>query len=187
MSNIDNITQKILADARAQAEEIASQTQQAVDELLSESHVRAQTQSERIIEKATEEASHRKAMIISNARIKARDEALEAKQVILGRVFDMARRMLSQLSDQEFGDFLQRTLKGIELTGDEKLVVPGERLAFVKQMGLSVPIDEEQTVADGFQLRGSQMVLNYSFPDLVEMIKPEMEGEIIQRLFPEEA
>ena len=113
MSNIDNITQKILADARAQADEIANESKRVVDELLAESDVRAEAQSQHIIEKATEEAARKKAKILSNARIKARDEALGAKQVVLSRVFDLAQEKLAKLDDSAFGDFLTKTIASL--------------------------------------------------------------------------
>lgn len=187
MSNIDNITQKILADAKAKAEEIANESKQVVDELLAESHVRAQSQSQRIIEKATEEAAHNKAKIISNAKIKARDEALVAKQAVLGKVFALAQDKLAQLTDYEFGNFLKKTLSSLQLKGNETLVLPQNRVDFVKNLGLNIPIDEEKFVDSGFQLQDGQTILNYSFSDLVDNIKSEMEGEISKRIFPEEA
>lgn len=186
MSNIDNITQKILAEAQAAAEEIAQESKQVVEQLLAESHVRAQSQSQRIMEKATQESAHRKEKIISNAKIKARDEALRAKQAVLARVFDLAEQKLGQLTDYEFGDYLKKTLSSLNLKGNEKLVLPKERVEFVRKMGLQLPIDETRSVESGFQLQDGQTVLNYSFRDLVENIKSEMEGEIIKRIFPEE-
>lgn len=187
MSNIDNITQKILADARAQADEIANESKRVVDELLAESDVRAEAQSQHIIEKATEEAARKKAKILSNARIKARDEALAAKQVVLSRVFDLAKEKLANLDDSAFGDFLTKTIASLDLKGGEKLLLPKERVEFVKGLGLKVAVEASDFVESGFQLQDGQTVLNYSFQDLVDDIKADMQGEIIERIFPEEA
>ena len=72
-------------------------------------------------------------------------------------------------------------------SGKEKLVLPKERVEFVKGLGLDVAVDEDAFVESGFQLQDGQTVLNYSFQDLVDNIKSDLEGEIIERIFPEEA
>ncbi|NMB03553.1 MAG: hypothetical protein GX978_03270 [Tissierellia bacterium] len=186
MSNLENITNKILAEARQQAADMEAEARKFSDQYLAKEQDKAQARADALVDRARIQAEHKREMMVSNAKLKSRDQLLGAKQQVLHKTFEMAKTALRQLDDTKYRDFLTNTLQGLKLKGTEKLLVPADKLELVRGMGLSIDTVEAE-IDSGFQIQDGQTKMIFSFDDLIDEARESMEGEIISKLFPGEA
>ncbi len=185
MSNLENLTQKILRDAESKAQQIKKEAKEKNEHLLHSQTKEAEDQKKRMLERAKREAALMKERVISNAELRVRDEKLKAKQQVIDRVFRLAKERLLNLDEETYVKFLQSNIKGLNLKGNEVLVVPEKLIPRVKTLGLKVQVAEDEWVDSGFLLKDEDMVLNFSFDSLVDYLREELESEIAQGLFKE--
>ena len=80
MSNLSNLTYKILKDAEDKKAVILNDAENEKNRILSKKQEEAGAVEKTMLEKAEREAASRKDRIISGAQLHARNEKLEAKQ-----------------------------------------------------------------------------------------------------------
>lgn len=182
MSNLDNLTQKILDDSRNEAASIIEESEKLNQELINSKIKEANDKKSKILDKAAVEASMIKERVISNAELSARDEILKAKQSMIGKVFAMAKESLKNLNEEDYINFLKNRLSTLKLKGSETLIVPEKMRAKVKKLGLA-NVSDAEAVDSGFLLRDGNIIMNFSFDSLVDFLREELEGEIANELF----
>ncbi|NLJ78298.1 MAG: V-type ATP synthase subunit E, partial [Tissierellia bacterium] len=99
MSNLENLTRKILDEAKSQASVIDEESKRANDSIIDSRIREAEGEKRRILNRATSDADLLKERTISNAELKARNEKLGAKQQIIDRVFNIAEERLNNLDE----------------------------------------------------------------------------------------
>ena len=104
MSNLNNLTSKILQDAEAKKAVILSDAENEKNKILSKKQQEASSVEKTMLEKAEIEAASRKERIISGAQLHARNEKLEAKQKVISEVFETSVKELSNCSGDESCD-----------------------------------------------------------------------------------
>lgn len=182
MSNLDNLTQKILGDAKRQAEAVMAEAAQRNEGIVSSRVREANDKKKRIVDRAALEASTMKDRAISNAELKVRDEILKAKQEIMDRVFRLAKDRLMKLDEDKYIKFLENAVKRLSLKGSEMLVLPEAMKNGAKALDLPIRISED-TVESGFLLKDKDIIINYTFDSLVDYLREELEVEIALELF----
>lgn len=185
MSNLENLTNKILEDAKIEADRIMEESARTNQNILDSKINEANEKKKKILEKAANEASMIKDRIISNAELKVRDEKLKIKQEIIDKVFDLSKERLKELNEDEYIKFLSNNLKSINLKGTEILIVPEKMKDKVKSIESLPKVSENETVDSGFILKDSDVAINFSFDSLVDYLREELETEIAQHLFKE--
>jgi V/A-type H+-transporting ATPase subunit E len=184
MSNLDNLTQKILDDARDKAEKILKESAQKNEEIVNSKVNEAKEISDRIIEKANIEANMITDRIISNAELRARDEKLKAKQNLIEKVFAEAKDRLKNINEDDYIKFVSSNIKAIDLKGTEEIVVPDRMKGKVRNI-LNLNVFENESIDSGFLIRDNDIIINFSFDSLVDYLRDELEGEIAKELFNE--
>lgn len=185
MSNLENLVQKILDDANKKASVIRDEAEKAKDEIVNSKLKEANEEKKRLLDRSVREANLAKERVISGAELEARNEVLFEKQKVIERVFKLAGERLANLDEDRYISFLTETLKGLQLTGEEVLVVPVHIRAKVKKLKLHNNVSEDETVESGFLIKDKGIILNYTFDSLVEHYKEELETEIAGELFKE--
>lgn len=183
MSNLDNLTQKILDDAKNKADIIMEESTRKKDEIFNSRVKDANEKQAKIIEKATIEASMMKDRVISNAELRVRDERLKAKQQLINNVFSKAEERLNNLDEEEYVKFLTSNIKNINFKGNELIVVPEKMKQKVKTLGLYPKVADDESVESGFLVKDNDVVLNFTFKSLINYYREELEGEIAKELF----
>jgi V/A-type H+-transporting ATPase subunit E len=185
MSNLDNLTEKILADAREKAQAILDDSVKVKEDLVDSKIKEANDRKNRIIEKAAFEANLLKERVISNGELKVRNESLKAKQGIIDRVFDLAKKSLVELGDEDYVKYLKDTLAGLTLKGTETLIVTAPMKEKVKALDLGFKVSDEEASASGFLVKDKGVLLNYTFGDMVDFLRDELEADVASALFKE--
>ena len=93
MSNIGNLTSKILKDAEVKRDNILAVAEEEKAKILNKKKDEAKTLEATMLEKAKSEAQTRKERVISSAELKARNEKLQAKQTVIQEVFEKAAEL----------------------------------------------------------------------------------------------
>jgi V/A-type H+-transporting ATPase subunit E len=183
MSNLDNLTEKILSDAKAKAKVVLDESERMKEEIVNSRVREAEGKKGRIMEKAASDASLMKDRVVSNAELKVRNESLRVKQEVIDRVFDLSKKNLMNLKEEEYLSYLKRTLATLDLKGTETLVVTRPMVEKVKLLGLPQSVSETEFTESGFNLKDKGIVMNYTFTDLVEYLRDELEAEVATTLF----
>lgn len=185
MSNLQNLINKLLDDAKKEASNILEQAELKKENMIKQKKDEANKRVANLIEQAKREAKQVETQAISSATINARNERLKAKGEIIDKVFELIMDKLLNLDDESYIKFLQNRLNGIELKGTETLIVPKSKQHIAKELALPINIDESKTVQSGFQVVDDRLTLNYTFTSLLDYYEDELQLMIARLLFKE--
>lgn len=183
MSNLNNLTQKILEEAKFKADEIIQDAKVKSDGIINSKVKEAQDLKLKTIGRAESEAVLIKERVISNAELRVRDEKLKVKQEVIDRVFKESKNALLNIDDKVYIKFLQSNIKDLSLKGNEVLVVPENRKEKVMTLKLPIKVSKNESLESGFIIKDEKTLLNFSFDSLVDFLREELETEIAQDLF----
>ncbi|MEG0296455.1 MAG: V-type ATP synthase subunit E family protein [Clostridium sp.] len=198
MSNINNITSKILKDAEERKDSILATAENEKKSIVSKSVEKANALAKEIVTKAELEAKSKKERVISGANLKVRNNKLAAKQEVIADVFSSSVDALCKLSDEEFLNFVKNTILSLDIEGDENLIlneqgkklvdfkVVGEINLALQAQGKTAAIKVSETVGNfrgGFILEKNGLEINSTFEALVEQSKDDLEYQVANVLF----
>jgi V/A-type H+/Na+-transporting ATPase subunit E len=198
MSNLNNLTSKILEDAKAKSEEIIKAAEQEAAVIVDKKLSEAREIEKDYFEKANREAVTKKERMLSGVELKVRNEKLAAKQFVVEKVFSTAIDKLNNLSADELMNFIKDTIGSMDIYGDEKLIVPAQYrdkidAAFLNDLNLSLKLkgkngnitlsNMEGSFKGGFILEKNGIEINSIFEALVQSMRDELEYEVAKVLF----
>lgn len=198
MSNISNLTSKILKDAEERKDSILANSKVDEADIILKKNDSAKSLEVTMLNKAKIEAQSRKERVISGALLKARNEILKAKQGMIKEVFEKSIEELCNLSKDEFMAFVKSSILSLDVAGDEKLILNEEGKKIVNE-GLVNEINKElilkgkkgeltietqtRNFKGGFILERQGVEINNTFEALVNSLKDELEFEVARELF----
>ena len=197
MSNLNNITSKIIKDAEEKRDEILNAAQVESDSIIAKETKKAKNLEVELIEKAKIEAKARENRVISNARLKVRNNELKAKQDMISKVFEKAVERLNSLSTLEYKEYILRALDSLDLEGTEILIINKKDEDVInnkflldlnnKLIGLGkkgkISISTNGNFDRGFILDRNGIQINNTFESLVKSLRSELELEVTKVLF----
>jgi V/A-type H+-transporting ATPase subunit E len=192
----EQVVEKILADARAEAGKIAKQVKDkeaAEQAKLTEQLDEYNKQTEVLAKKAGEDE---KAHILAAARMEVAQQFLAEKRKILDEVFEQARGQLQNLPDEEYRKLCTKLMIETVETGDEEVIVDKNEKRidqdllnqvnqkFSSEGKGSLKLSEErQDLGGGFILRRGQIKTNVSLDVLLDQARKELEIDLAKELF----
>jgi V/A-type H+-transporting ATPase subunit E len=194
--NAEPVLEKILSDARAEAEKIRktaeakrAEEQSQIDEQLRE----YRKQTDMLAQKAGEE---KKAHLLAAARMDIAKQLLAEKRKILEEVFAQARRQIESLSDEEYCKLMTKLMLGAVETGDEEVVVDNKEKRidqkFIKNINQQLApghkgnlslSEEKANIGGGFILKQGKIKNNVSIEVLLAQTREQLEIELAKELF----
>lgn len=197
MSNLNNITSKIIKDAEEKRNEILNAAKKESDSIISKEVKKAKNLEVELIEKAKIEAKARENRVISNARLKVRNNELKAKQDMISKVFKTAVERLNSLSTLEYKEYILKVLNSLDLDGTETIIINkkdreildskllsdlNEKLVKSGKKG-NISINTNGNFNGGFILDRNGIQINNTFESLVNSLRGELELEVTKVLF----
>lgn len=198
MSDVKNLTSKILKDAEERKESILKAANEEKAKIIAKKQAIAKQEEEAMIEKAKVEAKTRRERIVSGAELKARNEKLAAKQSVIDSVFDQSIEELCKMSNDDMKKFIKNMILSSDITGDEKIILNKEGKSLLdksllntinselkangKKGELTIS-DEVRTFKGGFILEKDGIEINNTFEDLVNSSRDDLEFEVANVLF----
>ena len=183
MSNLNNLTSKILNDAEEKKKYILADAEAQKDKIISKKTNRAEADKEEIITKANIEAEVKKARIISNAKLSVRNDMLRAKQDVISKVFNEAIEKLTLDSlELEGTEVIIINEKDKDIFSNEFLEALNKELESKGKKG-SITLNMEGKFNGGFILDRNGIQINNTFEALINSLRGELEFEVNKVLF----
>ncbi len=193
MSNVKNITSKILKDAEAGKENILAAAEEEKNKILSKKASSANEIAQEILQKAEADAKSKKERVISSAKLKVRNNKLAAKQEIIDEVFEKSINKLTELSKEQFLNFVKNSILSMNLAGKQTLILNETGLKFVddsfidelnKEVKATIALSKTAgNFKGGFILENNGIEINSTYEALVSSLRDELEFEVAKVLF----
>lgn len=198
MSNVKNITSKILKDAEVERDSILATSEDEKNKIISKIVSSAKALESEILTKAEQDGKSKKDRIISSAKLKVRNDKLAQKQSVMDIVFNEALNKLCTLSTDDLSNFIRRSILSMDIEGDENLILNQEGLkviglefmdslnAELKDKGLKGEIrllKKAGNFRGGFILEKNGIEINSTYEALISSLRDELEFEVAKVLF----
>ncbi len=192
----EQVVEKILADARAEADKIKKQAddkESGEQAKLSEQLDEYKKQTQILAQQAGEDKNSH---ILAAARMNIAKEYLAEKRKIFDEVFGQARQQLQNLPDEEYQALIKKLLLEAVETGDEEVVVDtnegrisedlikevNQQLGSDRNSNLKLS-DQKQNLGAGFILTRGKIKTNVSIEVLLDQARKELEIQLAKELF----
>ncbi|MDD3226143.1 MAG: V-type ATP synthase subunit E [Tissierellia bacterium] len=191
--SIDNITSRILSDAKNNADSSLTNAENTKQEIINkakgEAEVIIKTESERAAKDAVDLKNRR----VSAAELQGRKMLLSAKQEAIKKSFTAAIDKLKVMPEDKYLSFLAQEI--VKIPNCEGSIVLnakdreniGERLVKTvnEKLGAEKVALSKNTVksSGGFVLKRGNVEINSTFETLLDSMKDELTGEIANALF----
>ena len=192
----EQVVEKILADAKEQAEEIKKQAQEkdaAEQAKLDEQMSKYKKQTETL---AQEAGKDKKLHLLAAARMDIAKKFLAEKRRILDEVFVQARHKLQNLPDEDYRKLMTKLILEAVETGDEEVIIDNNETRidqeFIKQVNRELGpgyrgnlrlSNERQNLGGGFILRRGKIKNNVSIEVLLTQARKQLEIDLARELF----
>ena len=194
MNGIENITARILADARADADAVTAENAEKLKKLEADARVRAEAEAEAVRRKGRDNAAERRRRLQSIAQLETRKKLLETKQLLVDEAFDDALKQLCALEGPAAVELLAKLAAAASVTGrEEVLLAEKDRSAIGAQVidranallqdGRLTLAAEALPIPGGLVLRDGPVETNCSFDTLVQLRRSELAAPVAKLLF----
>lgn len=187
MANVENLTNKILEDARQEADQMIADAERRASEIVDQKRRETEQECSRILRSAENEADRASERVFSNVRLQTRNEELMIRQEKMDEAFTKAKEMLQDMDDTAYKNYVTKVLEKLGTGQNEVVHVPQKRKAALGDQILGRKVEVSSDSTDGFSVQQDQVFLNFRFDALVESMREEMETEIRDILFSKEA
>ncbi len=202
MNGIENITNKILSDAKNQAQEILTQAQKGAGEITRRYQEEAEKEGNRLLENFRKSAANKETRLSSVAELEGRKQILGAKQELIGRAFNKALEELLSLPEEKYLALLCKLAADASQSFSEAIILSpkdkdkyGEKVAaganelLVKsqkaQKGKAALTlaEESRNIAGGLLLKDGNIEINCTLETKISMLKEGLSMDIAKVLF----
>ena len=198
MAGAEKIQQKILKEARQQAQKDIEQAEKEAAAIIKSAEQEALEKKETFFKKGLEDAAEHKKRLVAVAQLDARKQRLQAKQDVLQAAFDGALNQLISLPKEKYQSVLIDMVVAAIKTGQEEVIVcerdkKGLTPDFIKAIntqllnkGMNSAVklsDETREIKGGFILRQDNIEVNHSFEMITRMQRDVLETQVIKVLF----
>ena len=177
MGNGQNLIDKILSDAKAQAEAVEAEAKEKAEGIISTAKAKADKEKAKFDEIAQQEANKAAAKEISAAEMRAKKLILAKKQECLEEVLKEAEIKLCSLTGQDYENVIFGMIKRADKEdGSEIIFSKKDKDAFgnkVKEMGYNVS-DETRDIEGGFVVKNGDIEYNYSFKSIITVEREDI-------------
>ncbi|AYF53326.1 V-type ATP synthase subunit E [Clostridium botulinum C] len=197
MSNIENLTSKIIENAKSTAKDIIDKAKEKENNIISKKVSIAEKERNIILSKAKDESKLKKQRIISNANLQVRDMNLSAKIEVLDKVFNDSIQKLNGMTTSEMINFIRNSILSSEIDGDEEIIIDSSNLVitpqFVEELNKELKSkgkigklklsSENRNIGGGYILAKNGIEINNTFDFLVKSLRDDIESEVAKVLF----
>ncbi len=198
---IEDIKQKIIADARERAKQIREEAEKKAKPIVDEAKNKAKQIKKESEEKAELEAEAKKKRILALARLEARKSILATRHEMTEDAFIKAMNRLSELDDEEYQAIIKEMFLSVDIPDgnvevilspkDKKRISHNSLRDVQKELakkGKKVELtlsDDVRDISGGFVLKKGRIEFNNSFEAVIKMQRDVMETEVARILFGE--
>jgi len=194
--NAEQVINKILAEARQQAEAIVQEASEKRDQKMRQLEDELSAYREETERLAVEAAEDRRSRMLATARMENARAMLKAKTELLDEVFAGAEDRIAKMPDEQYKALVTKLMSQAVETGDEEVIVgkdekriTGDLIKQVnRQLGTGFKgnlrlSDQRADIKGGFILKRGRVQVNAAVEVLVGRLREAMEMELAARLF----
>lgn len=194
---LDQITAKIIEDAKKERERILKSAAEEKSKIIKASEEEAQRLRASILEKAREEANMRRQTALIKSQMEHNKRMLAVQRKILDSIFTKAIETFPSLPVEKYKNMMQKVILSAIVDGTEEIRLNRSESArlgsdFWKQIGealrssgrkagIKTVIDD--SVGDGFIVRGKHEQTDCRISTLIGSIKQELEIDVARLIF----
>jgi len=190
------VVEKILSDARAEAEKISTEANSTRAAQQAELDKELAAYHNKTAELAEAAAQDKRARLLASARMEISKANLAKKRELLDEVFATAQERIKNLSNGEYLDLMSKLMVKAVETGEEEVIVDEQdnRIdqSFIKtvnrQLGSgykgNLRLSETRAnLGGGFVLKRGKIRINVTLPVLIADARQSLETELANELF----
>jgi len=193
--SIEAIIDKIIGDARREAEKIRTEAQEKVDEIEKMGRSNIKDTCSRILQRASEESKQKIQRLKIASNMEFRKGELEEKQAAISLAFDLALKEIQNLGKVEYQKLIEDEFLNAE--GVEEVIIPPDEKRvdeefltkinkLLTQKGkkgnLKLSNEKRSIPGGGFMLKKGNVYINNAFNILLESIRNQIELKISEIL-----
>lgn len=198
MNGIDKISERILSDARAEADTITAQADERAAQVCAEYEQKIRAEQDRLARQAQAEGQKRLERAQGASRMTSRRTLLETKQALVDKTFRQAEKMLLELPEEDYAALCAQLAAEASVTGSEELIFSASdrarigvqavqqanaRLQAAGKPAALTLADETRELRGGVVLRNGLVETNCCIGTLVESLRPVLSGQVAATLF----
>jgi len=195
---IKDISEKIISDARIQADKIIAQAEDNANNIIKKGKKEAENIKNIILYKSNQEASLRKSKILTEANLEAKKIILSEKQKIIENVFNKASESILKLDDKDYRNIIKKMILDNIETGDETIFIDHSDQkkiseSFIEDINKELKSKGEKgelklstsylPIKGGVVIGSGKIRKNISLEFLLKKIREELEIQISKDLF----
>jgi len=194
--NAEQVVQKILAEAQAEAEAIVSEAKARAAEQAARTEAEIAEFDARTGELAKDAAEDKLRRMLAGSRMANAKQMLTAKVAILDEVFENTKAAVNRMPDEAYLSLMTELIKQAVETGDEEVIV-GKNEArinhnFIKEVNRQLGTGfkgnlrlgtERADISGGFILSRGKVQINASTDVMIDTLRESMEIELARELF----
>lgn len=194
--NAEQVVQKILAEAKAQAQKILDEARAKVDEQGAQLDDEIAAFDARTDQLANEAAEDKLQRMLAGARMDNAKQLLAAKVEILNDVFEGAKKAFNELPTERYLSWAMATMKQAVESGDEEVIVGKDETRinadFIKKVNAELGSGfkgnlrlsaERGDFSGGFILSRGKVQVNATTDVVIDDLRDSMQIELSQELF----
>ncbi|MBR5228454.1 MAG: V-type ATP synthase subunit E [Firmicutes bacterium] len=186
MNRGQNIIEKILSDARAEAAKIEETARLEAEKTIAEAKEKAEKEKLKIETASADEAARAAAKEISSAEMRAKQMILSAKQKCIEDIVNAAKQNLAQLSDQEYSKVILGMIGSAKPSeGCDIILSAADKAKLADEITKQgyVVAEETRDISGGFIIRKGDIEYNYSFESIISVEKEDIDLTAAKILF----
>ncbi|MCK5565237.1 MAG: V-type ATP synthase subunit E [Planctomycetes bacterium] len=194
--NAEQVVQKILSEAQAQADKITAEANAKVSEQQGQVDKELAKYREETEEKAVAAGEDKLARMLASARMQIGKEYLGAKVSLLDEVFQKVRHQIKNLPDDQYEELIQQLMEKAIESGDEEVIIGADETridnGLIKRINRKLGpgfkgnlqlANDTANIDGGFILRRGKIQVNVSLDVLMTQAREAMELQLSQELF----
>lgn len=198
MAEADKLREKILEEARQQAETIVRHAENEAADILNAAKAEAGEKEQLATEKAQREAEERKKRLLASADLEGRKQVLQVKQDLIDEAFAKAIDKMGSLPAQQYVKIIASMVVEAVSSGTEEIILSKKDKdtfgtdiikavnSSLSEKGIKNAVKLSEITKDikgGFILRSGDIEINNSFDAIIKMRRDELEPEVVSVLF----
>jgi len=191
--SIENITEKILAEANDAAKAILEKAEMQSSEIINEAKNKADEMLKNELAKSENDAEILKQRKVSAAQLQAKKMILSAKQESINKSFVEAHNKLTQLPEEKYINFIIDEIMKSSFNEGELILNEkdkkniGEKIVSLVSEKLKtnkiVLSDKTIHASGGFVLKNGNIEINSTFETILSSVKDELTYEVANVIF----
>jgi V/A-type H+-transporting ATPase subunit E len=197
--NAEQVVQKILAEAKAEAEKIVNDAKAKVAEQGDQLDTQIAEFEDKTAQLAKEAAEDKLQRMLAGARMDNGKQFLAAKGEILNDIFEQSKKAVNDLSDERYLAWVTAAMKQAVESGDEEVIIGKDEKrideSFISRVNQQLGAgfkgnltlsSQRADISGGFILARGKVQVNASTDVMIENLKESMQIELSQMLFDNE-